>query len=335
MHRLLIPFVSLLLLASCGGGSDTFHLEGRLMKIRQAEFFIYSTDGGISGRDTIKVMDGRFAYDILLDEEKTFILVFPNFSEQPIFAKPGAEVTISGSASQLREMEIEGTDDNELYTDFRLETLDKTDGEVRTAAEAFIAEHPKSRVCRYLIDRYFIKTQQPDYQKALQLVDVVLANDSTNARFAFLKRQLEVLLPGGVGTKIPPFAVRTVTGDTVTNDSLRALVNVINVYAPWNTAGQTILGVLKRQKDSYGDSIAVMSICLDADSMKCLKNVKDEKRGIYYVCDKKLWDSPLLKTLGIATMPGNIIADEKGSIIAINLSSKEIGDRLKEILKKE
>ena len=47
------------------------------------------------------------------------MLVFPNFSEQPIFAKPGETVDIKADTSHLKELEATGTKDNELMNDFR------------------------------------------------------------------------------------------------------------------------------------------------------------------------------------------------------------------------
>ncbi len=333
MPRTLIFIVSLLLLASCGSGSDTFRFEGRLMKIRMADFFIYSPDGGMIGRDTIKVRDGRFEFETMLDDKATFLIVFPNHSEQPVFAEPGAEVTISGNASQLKKMEIEGTDDNDLYTEFRQETAEMDEEELKKAAEQFIADNPESMVCRYLIDKYFLKTPTPDYKKASELIDVVLSADSTNARMMYLKRQLDGISTAIPGDRLPAFTAYTIKGDTITNDSLRSKVNVINVFATWNSASQAIQSTLKRQKRDFGDSLSVMSICIDADSAKCSKTNGNETNDIAYVCDGKMWDSPLLKTLGISTIPASIVTDKEGKIVATNLTLKEFTDKISSLIK--
>ena len=91
-------FATLFLLSSCGVDSDRFRLEGRLRNMNQGEFWIYSTDGGASGIDTIFVRDGRFEYETTLRIPSTYVLIFPNFSELPIFANPGKVATIKGDA---------------------------------------------------------------------------------------------------------------------------------------------------------------------------------------------------------------------------------------------
>ncbi len=335
MSRLLIFIVSLLLLSSCGSGSDTFRLEGRLRKIRQSEFFIYSLDGGMEGRDTIKVRDGRFEYETMISGERTLVLVFPNFSEQPIFAKAGAKVTISGDASQLKAMDIEGTDDNEMYTEFRHAVAEKDEEKVKETAVAFINNNPKSPVSRYLIDKYFIKTSHPDIRKALALLNGMLEDDPQNARLMMMKTQLESVNILVTGDTIPTFTTISITGDTITKDSLLAEVNVVNVWASWRTASTTTQNSLRALKKEYGDSLSVMSICLDADSSKCAKTIGNNKGKLIDVCDGKMWNSPLIRTFGFATAESNLISDKNGKVIAVNLDDKSLIDKIKSLMKQK
>ena len=58
--------------------------------------------------DTIKVQGGRFSFEKPCKENYTIMIVFPNFSEQPIFAESGKSVDIKADASHLKEMEVKG-----------------------------------------------------------------------------------------------------------------------------------------------------------------------------------------------------------------------------------
>ena len=82
-------------MVSCGVDGKHFKLEGRFLHLNQGEFYVYSTDGVLDGIDTIKIEGGRFAYEIPCDEEGTLVMVFPNFSEQPIFTQPGKSSTLN------------------------------------------------------------------------------------------------------------------------------------------------------------------------------------------------------------------------------------------------
>ena len=53
---------------------------------------------------------------------------------------------MEGDAEQLRATRVEGTDDNEALTRFRLEHADDTPAQINAAMEAFIRENPASRL---------------------------------------------------------------------------------------------------------------------------------------------------------------------------------------------
>lgn len=108
MKRLIYLITLTLVLVSCGSRSGNFSIEGRLLNLNQGEFYVYSPDGVFDGVDTIKVDGGRFAFETPCKESGTIVIVFPNFSELPVFAEAGKSVTVKGDASHLKEIEIEG-----------------------------------------------------------------------------------------------------------------------------------------------------------------------------------------------------------------------------------
>ena len=112
----------MVMLTACGVDGNHFKLSGRFLNMNQGEFYVYSPEGGVDGIDTIRVMGGRFTYERPCEREAMLMLVFPNFSEQPIFAEPGKSVDIKADASHMKEMEVAGTKTNELMTKFRKQT---------------------------------------------------------------------------------------------------------------------------------------------------------------------------------------------------------------------
>ena len=141
---------------SCGNDRQTFLLEGTFKGFNQGDLYIYGVNG-THKLDTISVVKGAFRYEIPLEEPVTFALVFPNFSELPVFGEPRAEVEIEGDASHLKETKISGTELNEAMTSFRLKTSGMAPPEVTQAAEMFIKENPASPISLYLL--YNLKIQ--------------------------------------------------------------------------------------------------------------------------------------------------------------------------------
>ena len=135
---------TLLLLTACGTDGGHFKIEGRLLHINGGEFYVYSPDGDLNAIDTIKVQAGRFSYEMPCTRPQTLMIVFPNYTEQPVFAQPGKSVDIEGEASHLKEMKVTGTKDNELMNGFRKQVASCSPQEAKSKAEAFIKEHPAS-----------------------------------------------------------------------------------------------------------------------------------------------------------------------------------------------
>ena len=136
-----MALLALLLLASCGEDGHHFKIEGRLLQMNSGEFYVYSTDGDINGFDTIKVEGGRFAFEMPCERAMTLTIIFPNFSQIPIFAEPGKTVTIKGDASHLKALKIKGTKTNELMSSFRERIANASPPEIKQYAAQFIADH--------------------------------------------------------------------------------------------------------------------------------------------------------------------------------------------------
>ena len=72
----------------------------------------------------------------------TLMLVFPNFTEQPIFAQPGKTVDVKGDAYHRKELTVEGTKDNKLMNSFRRQTANASPPEALKYARQFILRPP-------------------------------------------------------------------------------------------------------------------------------------------------------------------------------------------------
>lgn len=320
-----------LVVVSCGTDGGRFRIKGRLRSFNQGEFYVYSPDGGISGMDTIKVADGRFSYETSLSDKATFVIVFPNYSELPVFAQSGTTAEISGDASHLKEVEVKGDKTNEEMTRQRLAMANMTQPEVKKTAEDFIRKNPKSIISFYLLRKHFINTVEPDYSKAYSLASEMVKADKENARAETLAKQLKSLSTVKKNGMLPSFTATDIEGKTVSRSKLNGKLNVIIAWAGWNYESVNTQRELRRQKKTYGDKLQVVGICLDADTVHCKRTIRVDSLQWQTICDQKLWDSPTVRQLAITRVPGNIVADSNGKIIAINLSK----DKLKELIDKQ
>lgn len=314
----------LLVLTSCGSDGGSCRIEGRFRNFNQGDIFIYDMGAGYAGFDTIHVADSRFAHIIDLTRPQTLLMVFPNFSEQVVFAEPGAEITVKGDASHLKAMDISGTDDNDLMTEFRERTAEMSPPETADEAEKTIRQHPESPVALYLIERYFVRTTTPDIARAARLLPLVTKAQDDDPRAARLAASVKQAAAGTIGRRLPK---------TKETRALNKTVNIVCAWATWSYDSQMVLRRLRDMQKKNKD-IAVLSICLDAKKEDCNRFLKNDSIPWLNIRDGRMWDTPLLLKLGIATVPGNVVADKNGKIIARGLNSRQLEDLIRQRTKK-
>lgn len=322
------------LLSSCGPDRGFFRLEGEFRGFNQGEFYVYSTDGGIRKLDTIGVKGGRFTYQIPLDSAATFVLVFPNYSEIPVIGVSGAKVEVEGDASHLKEIKVRGTKENDLLTGFRLKVSEMTPPETVREAADFITKHPDALSSTFLLNKYFVQSQTPDYKKALSLAKTIHEARPGNKRIAALVKHLEGLQAIRNGATLPKFTATDIKGRPISSGDLYAPVNVITTWATWNYESQNIQRQLKRREKEKGvNRLRILSICLDANAKECRRLMDRDSITWCNICDERMWDNPILTTLGLSRIPDNIITDSQGRILAHSLPVAELNKKIDELLK--
>lgn len=332
MKKLLACFSLLLLLAACGSSSDSFRMEGRFRNFNQGDFYIYNPERGT--KDTIHVRDGRFDYRLELDAPVLLMMLFPNFSEMPVFAEPGVKLSVKGDASHLRETSIKGSDANDEMTDFRMETTQQTPVEQQQLAKDYVSDHPSSPIVLYLVKRYFVACAEPDYQKAWQLCQSIVKAQPDNLEAQHLMEQLKGLRNCTAKGKLPKFTATDTKGKKVDNSLLKADVNVVLAWASWQYDSQNMLRILSNKQKEHKNKLSVVTICLDADKNQGKRTLERDSIVWPNVCDGEMWQSPVLTQLGLATVGANIVTDRQGNIVARNLNTQQLREKLESLLKK-
>ena len=324
-----------LILVSCGAPSGQFKIEGRFLNLNQGELYVYSTDGLINGVDTIHTNGGRFSYQIPCEDKGTIMLVFPNFSEQPIFAESGKTAHVKADATHLKEMMVEGSDANELMTRFRQAVATASPPETVQKASLFIKDNPKSPVSFYLLKQYFILSATPDYRQAVQLADVLIKAQPENVELIRLKHDLDILNTMQVNATMPSFTAVDIYGRSVSDASLRGKVAVVHVWSSWNYESQDILRRLRTMYTDNKSKLGIVGICIDGAKRDCRNFLKHDSVPWPTICDEQMFDGQLITKLGFASIPDNVVMDTNGKVVARGLNANELRERLEKMLKKD
>jgi hypothetical protein len=204
---------------------------------------------------------------------------------------------------------------------------------VREAAD-FITKHPETLASTFLLNKYFVQAPTPDNKQMLSLAKAILEARPGNKRIAALVRHLEGLQAIRNGATLPKFTAIDIKGRPISSGDLYAPVNVITTWASWNYESQNIQRQLRRREKEKGASrLRIVSICLDANAKECRRLMDRDSITWCNICDERMWDNPILTTLGLSRIPDNIITNSQGRILAHSLPVAELNKKLDELLK--
>lgn len=330
MRKYIYALLTALVLTACGTDGRHFKIDGRLLHLNQGEFYVYSLDGGLSGVDTIKVAAGRFSKEVACDREMTLMLVFPNFTEQPIFARPGKSVDVKGDASHLKELEVRGTKDNELMNSFRQQTANASPPEVLKYARQFVEDHPQSAVSVYLVRRYFVATDNPDYAEARRLIALMLQQQPDNGFLHRLQRMAAGQQPLRQGDMAPRFSATDINGRSVGTAMLsQTPYAVVCAWASWSYESiDRLRQLLQLQKDSNG-KLTVIGICLDPSVNDARRVLSQNSFTCTTICDGNMVDGRTYRTLGMFSIPDNVFF-HNGRVVGTAMQYSDIAKQVQQ-----
>lgn len=320
-------------MASCTSHDGTFRLEGKFKNFNQGDFYLYSLDHGHRRIDTLHVANGKFAFETALADTVTFSLIFPNYSEIPVFAEPGTTVKMSGDATHLKAVEVQGTKTNEQMTVFRLSANEKTPPEVLKAAEQFVRNNPQSPASLYLVEKHFLQKFDADYRLAYQLTGLMLKEHPDNRRLQLLHKQTALLRTLQKGAKLPAFSATDMKGHKISASTLNGELNIIYTWATWNFESQTMQRQLRKLRKQYGSRLQLIGVCIDTRMAEVKRQTERDSLNWSIVCDGKMWATPILQKVSMPYIPGNLVIDRSGNIVAANLKTADLQKTIEEKLK--
>ncbi|HLV46848.1 MAG TPA: TlpA disulfide reductase family protein [Flavobacterium sp.] len=134
-----------------------------------------------------------------------------------------------------------------------------------------------------------------------------------------------------IGQTAPEISLPTLNGNTVTLSSLKGKLVLIDFWATWCAPCVKEQPELKAIYDKHSDKVKagefeILGVSLDKSKENWQKNIDRFKINWLQVSDLMFWRSPVAKDYAIEGLPFNVIIDEQGKIIAINLHGAELED---------
>ena len=214
-------------------------ITGEIKGLGTDTLYLYGMDEICDRIDTIFVKDDKFSYSSPIDTITSAFLLIRNQTEYPIFLDKGNKIKIKGDISNPEALTIDGNKYNQEFTVFQkeLNELDTLSEQVlEQKAEEFIKQHHSSFVSLYLLDKYFVQKDSPDFNKIKKLIEVMAGILQDKLYIERLNESISQAEKTEIGKYAPFFSLPNVKGVKITRSSedFKKKNLLINFWASWN-----------------------------------------------------------------------------------------------------
>ena len=316
-------------------------ITGEIKGLGTDTLYLYGMDEICDRIDTIFVKDDKFSYSSPIDTITSAFLLIRNQTEYPIFLDKGNKIKIKGDISNPEALTIDGNKYNQEFTVFQkeLNELDTLSEQVlEQKAEEFIKQHHSSFVSLYLLDKYFVQKDSPDFNKIKKLIEVMAGILQDKLYIERLNESISQAEKTEIGKYAPFFSLPNVKGVKITRSSedFKKKNLLINFWASWNDSvsnyrSNSELKELykKYKKNKY---IGMLGISFDVNKEQWKDAIKQDTLDWEQVCDFGGLNSETAKQYSVQQIPANILLSADGKILAKNLHGEELKKKIEEVV---
>ncbi|WP_288147938.1 DUF4369 domain-containing protein [Bacteroides acidifaciens] len=316
-------------------------ITGEIKGLGTDTLYLYGMDEICDRIDTIFVKDDKFSYSSPIDTITSAFLLIRNQTEYPIFLDKGNKIKIKGDISNPEALTIDGNKYNQEFTVFQkeLNELDTLSEQVlEQKAEEFIKQHHSSFVSLYLLDKYFVQKDSPDFNKIKKLIEVMAGILQDKLYIERLNESISQAEKTEIGKYAPFFSLPNVKGVKITRSSedFKKKNLLINFWASWNDSvsnyrSNSELKELykKYKKNKY---VGMLGISFDVNKEQWKDAIKQDTLDWEQVCDFGGLNSETAKQYSVQQVPANILLSADGKILAKNLHGEELKKKIEEVV---
>ena len=234
----------------------------------------------------------------------------------------------------------------ELYSKFRTDSTltEEQKQDIKTQMDALnkqsgeliyntIEANASNAVASYLFPNYYYNFSL-EQQKGI--IAKMTEEQKNDARIARIVKQIEVLEKTAVGQKFIDFEMPTPDGKTLKLSDVisKNKYTLVDFWASWcGPCRAEMPNVVAAYNEYNKKGFGIIGVSLDSDEAKWKGAIKDLKMPWAHMSDLKGWQCEGAALYGVNAIPATVLVAQDGTIIARDLRSEALKEKLAELLK--
>jgi peroxiredoxin len=364
MKKIVYLFIIAAFIASCTT-KPHYTVKGKINGSDGTTFILQKREGGkILALDSAVSKNGSFTIKGgAVDYPQMIQFVASGTKKATSFYLENSDIMITGNLDSLYKAVVTGSKTQDEYKSFvdsnkplsdsysktlieyqaanqtgnvmLIEQLEKQNDSIQTEMtnlqKNFVINHPASYVSPSILGSLSYDME------AAEIESMINAMDSSVAAIPMvikLKERVAIMKNVSIGKKAPDFTMKDPDDKPVTLSSkIGSKLLLIDFWAAWcNPCRRENPNVVKVYNEFHKKGFDVLGVSLDRKKEEWVKAISDDKLTWTHVSDYQLGNNDAAKMYAVFSIPCNFLLDERGIIIARNLTGRELYNKVNEVL---
>ncbi len=311
-------------------------LSGEIAGLGDDTLFVYGADNLYGRVDTVVVTDGRFSITLFPDTLSAAWLLFGDSVRYPLFFDKGERLAVKGALNALGRLEVKGNADSEALSAFNAGLMADPalpEKEIRDRAAVFIRSNATSLASVYLLERWFVESDNPDFSFIRQLVNGLAGVLKDRPYVEALMERLDEMDKAAQGKIFNNLRLPDAEGKPLTRTDFKDRYLLIQFWASWDTLSRAYNAYYRRlyKREAKNDRFSLLGVSLDIDPEAWKEAIDADTLKWRQACNFAGWETEIVKQLAVNTLPYNVLLSPVGRIEGRNLDKAAIEEKLEAI----